>query len=185
MARNIFKRLLPDPEWVKAHPSLAAFGSLLHDPNLWHLNRRSVSLAFLIGLWVAFIPIPSQMLLSGLLAILLHANLPLSVLLVWVTNPLTMPVIFFLAYKVGAFLMDVRVESFRFELSWDWLMNDLLPLWQPFLLGCLVCGAIAGVFSSFVVNALWRAYVIHRWRKRRELRLARKTVAENPGKAPR
>lgn len=170
MAKKFLKKWLPDPEWVKAHPSLSFFGELLHDPNLWHLTRRSASVAFMIGLSIAFVPLPSQMILATLCAIAFRANLPLSVCLVWVTNPVTMPVVFYLAYKVGALLLGVRVESFNFELSWDWVMHDLLPLWQPLLLGCLVCGLFTGLLGSFLVNTLWRTYVIRRWRKRRKER---------------
>jgi uncharacterized protein (DUF2062 family) len=47
------------------------------------------------------------MLLAALAAVLLRCNLPLSVALVWLTNPLTVPAIFFIAYQVGALIIDV------------------------------------------------------------------------------
>ena len=81
------------------------------------MNRRSVSVACAIGLFCAFIPIPFQMILAAGLAIIVRCNLPIAVALVWITNPITMPPLFFLAYKMGAFLTDVHLGPFEFELS--------------------------------------------------------------------
>ena len=41
---------------------VAAFGRWLHHPNLWHLNRRSVSGAVAIGSFSGLVPGPLQML---------------------------------------------------------------------------------------------------------------------------
>ncbi|MBD2859069.1 DUF2062 domain-containing protein [Spongiibacter sp. KMU-158] len=175
MARKFFKRWLPAPEKMREHPSVRVFGSLLHDPNLWHLNRRSVTLAFFIGLFIAFVPIPTQMLLSALVAIMLRANLPLSVMLVWITNPVTMPAMFYFTYKIGALLLGLPHKTFVFELSWTWIHNELIELWQPFLLGCFVCGLFCGLLGASSIHVLWRVNVIRRWRKRQQERLARQT----------
>jgi hypothetical protein len=49
--RKYFRKYLPDPEKLRSSRMVAAFGRWLHHPNLWHLNRRSVSGAVAIGLF--------------------------------------------------------------------------------------------------------------------------------------
>lgn len=193
MARKLFKRFMPDPELIKNHRSLQMLGAWVHDPNLWHLNRYSASLAFFIGLFAAFIPIPAQMLLAGLLATWWRANLPISVALVWLTNPVTMPPVFYANYKVGGFLLGRapdadHVQTFRQwlggmndicgELGWlacvrpwsQWLLSGIEQLWTPFLapflVGSVVCGVVAGVLGASAVRILWRVQVTLRWRAR-------------------
>ena len=95
MAKKTIQRFLPDPNKIRHHKSLKIFGRLLQDANLWHLNRRSARGAFAVGLFFAFIPVPFQMVLAAAGAILFRVNLPISVALVWLTNPLTMPPIFY------------------------------------------------------------------------------------------
>lgn len=94
MPRKLIKRFMPDHEVIKRQKALKVFGNVLCNPNLWCLNRRSAAGAFAVGLFMAFVPLPSQMIMSAGLAVLLGVNLPLSVALVWVSNPITMPVLF-------------------------------------------------------------------------------------------
>ena len=101
--------------------SLSFLGDILHEPNLWHINRHSVARAFLVGIWFCFIPMPFQMLAAAFFAIWFNANLPLSVVLVWISNPVTMPPMFYFNYKIGAWALDRPVLSFDFELSWSWI----------------------------------------------------------------
>ena len=170
MARKLFKRWLPTPEKIREHPSVRVFGSLLHDPNLWHLNRRSVTVAFFLGLFIAFVPIPTQMLLAALAAIICRANLPISVMLVWITNPVTMPAIFYFTYKLGAMVMGIPPNSFHFELSWTWLAEEFTYLWRPLVLGCFLTGLLSGLVGAASIHVLWRVHVVRRWRKRQESR---------------
>ena len=39
---------MPDHKLIREHKHLRIFGSMLHDPNLFHLNRRSVAGAFAV-----------------------------------------------------------------------------------------------------------------------------------------
>jgi len=170
MPRKFFKKIVPDHHLIRNHKRLRVFGTLLHDPNLWHLNRRSVAGAFAIGLFTAFVPVPAQMVLAGAAAILARVNLPLSVALVWITNPLTMPPMFFGAYKLGAWLMGAQVQHFEFELSFAWLAGELGATWRPFLLGCLVAGALSGLVGYVTVRLLWRWHVVKAYQERRRRR---------------
>jgi len=51
MPKKFIKRFMPDHQQIRNHKTLnRVFGNLLHDPNLLHMNRRSVSGAFFVGL---------------------------------------------------------------------------------------------------------------------------------------
>jgi len=167
MPKKFLKRFMPDHDTIRNHKHLKIFGTLLHSPNLFHLNRRSVAGAFANGLFNAFVPVPFQMVLAAAGAIIFKVNLPLSIALVWITNPLTMPPIFYGSYKVGTWLMGTETGDFDFELSYEWLMNGLSAIWQPFLLGCFVCGAIASMTGYMIMRVYWRLHVVKAWRKRK------------------
>ena len=143
---------------------------MFQDPNLWHLNRHSASGAFGIGLFFAFWPVPFQMWLSAFAAIPLRVNLPLSVATVWLTNPLTMPPIFYGAYKVGAWVLGTDVREFEFQLSWEWLMGSVNTIGPAFLLGCMICSVVFGSLGYATMNFLWRRSVIKSWQARRAKR---------------
>ncbi len=167
MPRRIFKRYLPDARTIREHPSLRFLGELLHDPGLWHLNRRSVSGAFAVGLFCMWVPIPLQMLLAALLAIVFRVNLPLSSALVWITNPLTMAPMFYAAHRLGAWMLDHQPVPLRFELSIDWLGNRLEQIWQPFLLGCGVFAVLSALLGFVLVRVFWRYHLIRRLQEKR------------------
>jgi hypothetical protein len=164
---------MPDQDKIRKHPHLnKIFGKLLHDPNLLHLNRRSVSGAFFVGLFMAFMPLPTQMIFAAGVAIWLRVNLPLSVGLVWVTNPVTIPPIFYFAYKVGAWILNEPVKKLKFELTWEWIGAELVDKWEPFLLGCLVCGMVAGVSGYLLMRLVWRLFIVKQWLARKKQRCA-------------
>jgi len=79
MPKKFIKRFMPDHKLIRNHKTLnRVFGTLLHDPNLLHMNRRSVSGAFFVGLFLAFVPLPIQMILGVALSILLRINMPIT-----------------------------------------------------------------------------------------------------------
>ena len=174
MPKRFIKRYLPDHHKIRNHKHLRFFGQLLHDPNLWHLNRRSVSGAFSVGLFSAFVPVPFQMVLGAAGAILWRVNLPISVGLVWLTNPITMPPVFFFCYKLGTWILGTSLhEGITFELSFRWIMEELSTIWQPFLLGCVVMGALGAVLGNLLMRLLWRLHVLRYLQRRRARRVVK------------
>lgn len=176
--KKFFERFMPDPDFVREHKSLQILGSLIHSPQLWHLNRRSVARAFLVGIFCAFIPIPFQMVVAAIGAIIIGANLPISVGLVWLTNPVTMPIIFGTTLLLGFAIMGTPegISEFRFE--WDWLSENWLTWldanWTliigPLFLGSMLAGAVLCTLSYFGIRLYWRIHVGKQWQHRKNQR---------------
>lgn len=167
MPKKLLKKYSPDPQKIKEMKGLGVIGRWLHTPDLWHFHRASVSKAFLIGLFWMSIPLPSQMLASAISAILLRANLPLSVVLVWISNPLTIPPIFYFNYLVGTWVLGEDAKAnLGFEMSWGWILNTLGELWLPLYLGSVIVGIVLGILGYIGIRIFWRFNVIHKWRNR-------------------
>lgn len=169
MPKKLIKRWMPDHQTIKENKHLQIFGDLLHNPNLWHLNRRSISKAFAIGLFFAFIPVPFQMVLAAGTAIIVHANLPLSVALVWITNPLTMPAIFYACYVVGTWVLNTSSQPFSFEPTWEWVVESVSTIGPAFILGCGILAVTFGLLGYFCIQLLWRYNVANSWKKRNRI----------------
>ena len=167
MPRRIFKKYLPSSERVRQTRSLGVFATLLGEPGLWHLNRRSLSVAVFVGVFCALLPMPFQMLPALLLAVWLKCNLPLTIVIVWTTNPFTYVPVFYFTYRVGARLLDMPVAP-PDAVSFAWLLEQMLPLW----VGSLACGVTFGLLGMLATRLLWRLAVVRRWEQRRQLRRA-------------
>lgn len=133
---------------------------------MWHINRRSCSMAVAIGVFCAFIPVPFQMVIAAIIAIWMRANILIAVPTVWLSNPVTMPLMFYFCYLVGAEFLEVEPGRFDFQLSFEWLLNSLADIWQPFLLGCFVVGLVSAISSFILVRILWRMHLISRIKER-------------------
>jgi hypothetical protein len=163
MPRKIIQKYLPHLDSIKQHKNLQFLGEKLHQSNLWHFNRHSVSLAFAIGLFCAWIPTPGQMAIAGMAAWYFQANLPISVALVWLTNPLTMPPLFYFAYRVGLVFLDYPPPSTNFVFSLEGLLNGVGDIGGVFLYGCFVCGVICAVLGYCGIELFWRYQVVKQW----------------------
>ncbi len=157
---------MPNEEALKNHKHLGWLGKHLHEPNLWHLNRKSVSKAFMVGLFCAFLPIPFQMIVAAVLAVLVRSNLPISVGLVWITNPLTIPPIFYFAYLVGDFIIGQPGQTIEFEMTMEWLQESMSIIWWPLLFGSIICGTFFGILGYFGIQSFWAWHVGRTWKKR-------------------
>lgn len=170
MPKQLIKRWIPDRAKLRSYRSLRVFGERLHDPNLWHLNRRSVAGGLALGVFVAFIPLPVQMLLAAALSLWLRVNLPLAVAAVWITNPLTMPPVFYASYKIGHWILNSWPLNLILELSpSDHLLWKNLGMYAgPLLLGSLFLGIVLALLTYGAVRFAWRLNVISQIRRRKQ-----------------
>ena len=167
MPRKLIKKYLPHPVVIAENRFIKLLGPRLQNPGLWHINRKSFSCAIAAGVFFAFMPIPGQMLLVAITAIIFRFNILVAVSTVWISNPLTFAPMFYFCYRIGAAILDIHINGFSFELSLHWLMTGLMDIWQPFLLGCFVVAVVSAIFSYLLMQVLWRYHVWTRIKVRR------------------
>lgn len=182
MPRKFLRKFSPDPAKLKQYKYLQFLGDTLHLPYLWHLNRRNVAAAFGIGLFCMWLPIPFQSIIAALLAVVFRANLPLAVALVFITNPVTMLPMLYAAYELGAMITGHSGADFNFELSINWLVNGLILIWKPFVLGITVTAVVSSLLGYYGVHLLWRLHLLQRLKERRARRSSPKKPTEHDDK---
>ncbi|MFZ5806603.1 MAG: DUF2062 domain-containing protein [Verrucomicrobiota bacterium] len=137
------------------------FGNQLLDPKLWQLKRVPVARAWLIAVIAAASPfLGFHMVIAVLIALICRANVPVSMALVWINNPVTMLVYYPAAYWFGCQLLEHRHNS---SINWHVALFNLnvfrdvfFQIWQPLILGCTVIGFLFGVMGYALILLLWR-----------------------------
>ena len=170
MLKKSLRKWIPTPGKLRQHRSLKMFGSWMEETHLWQLSRTTTARAFAIGLYCAMLPVPGQMIISTALAIVFSANIPLSFSLIFITNPLTMPAIYFAAYKLGAWILGTEPLDVEFEASWTWFTQSLDEIWIPLLVGSQVMGLVCAVLGYWLIDTMWRNAIRRQWKARQKKR---------------
>jgi hypothetical protein len=182
MPRKFFKKYLPSHETVKDNRFIGLFGDWLHHPNLWHLNRRSVSGGVAIGLFSGLVPGPLQMITAALIAVPLRVNLPVALATTLYTNPFTIVPLYVVAYQIGTLITGTSAGtmvappdfSLRELPAWIAAMGEwTLSLGKPLALGLLVLASSLAALGYVAVQVGWRVYVVLAWRRRQHERARR------------
>ena len=177
MPRKYFRKYLPTHESVRSYKLIAKFGGFLHrHPNLWHLNRRSVSGGVAVGMLCGLIPGPLQMLGAALIAIPLGVNLPVALITTLYTNPLTIVPLYLFAYWLGSLVTgDGGKMAEPPEFAWTeigpWihaLADWSLALGKPLAIGLVLLAASLAALGWIAVQVAWRAWVVILRRARRD-----------------
>jgi len=182
MPRKFFRKYLPSHDAVRQNRHLARFGAFLHHPNLWHLNRGSVSGGVAIGLFSGLVPGPLQMLIAAILSLLMKVNLPVALATTLYTNPFTIGPLYLIAYQIGRLLVGGSGEASTPapEMDWShlgaWLGQFgqwMLSLGKPLAIGLVALALGLAVIGYCAVQLAWRAHVTIAWRRRARLRRRR------------
>jgi uncharacterized protein (DUF2062 family) len=181
MPRKFFRKYLPSHESIRQNRYLAYFGTLLLHPNLWHLNRRSVSGGVAAGMFAGLVPGSNfvQFPVAALLAVAFRVNLPVAVAVTLYTNPFTIVPLYVIAYWIGAlfFATDGTALGHAPEIDWSHLgasmqayFDWVLLLGKPLAVGLPVLAVGLAVAGYVLVQLAWRAHVILAWRRHRRRR---------------
>ena len=136
-------------------------------PMVWHLNRRSVAGGVAVGLFISWLPIPMQMLIAAVLAAVLRVHVPVSVVMVWFTNPLTLAPLLYAAWQSGSMILGKPVLSGPMQMSTHSFLAGIGDAWPTLLVGMLFCASVSAVIGFALTLVAWRYNAIRRWRQRR------------------
>jgi uncharacterized protein (DUF2062 family) len=140
------------------------------------MNRRSVPRGVALGLFVAVIIPFMHTVIAAILAIPLRANVAVAALFTLVVNPLTIPPLYYAAYRIGSWELHhdstlvnpAAAERFSSELSrmlfWIHQASGSIAV------GVLTIAVAAAVIGYFVSVFVWRSWSRSRWRQRRRPR---------------
>src|SRR3954470_1303831 len=166
------KRHIPTRETVHENRLLRPFARHLSDPALWRMTRRSVPRAVALGLFVGVIIPFLHTVIAAILAIPLRANVAISAAFTLLINPLTIPPLYYAAYRIGSWELHhdaslvnpAAAERFSSELSrfLFWIHEASGPI-AVGVLTIAVSAALIGYFGSAFV---WRSWLASRWRER-------------------
>ena len=163
-------RPLPRRSNVHRYPVLKWFSKTAYERSyLWSFKGSSMISALFWGIWIAMLPIVGiQMLVAFFVALIVRANLPLIVALQWISNPFTVPPIYFADYEVGLLILELfgidyaRNKLLTAEFDWSSLklddILDLIDTFPPMFVGGTIVGISLGVLVVFLYKGMAKLY---------------------------
>jgi len=169
-------RHIPTRDTIGEYRVLRPFAPHFSHPSLWRMSRRSVPRGVAVGLFVAVIIPFMHTVIAALLAIPTRANVAVAAVCTLVVNPLTIPPMYYAAYRIGSWelhhdspLLDQQAaERFSSELSrllfWVHHASGAIAL------GILTLAVLLSAFGYVVASLVWRFWSASRWERRRQVR---------------
>lgn len=166
-------RNLPTREQMEQSRWIRPFAGRVLRSELWRFTRRSVPRGVALGMLVGIIVPFAQILFASLLCLSVRANVPVAALTTFVTNPLTTPLIWVFAYKVGSWLLQVdamtviapvnsAMQHSQFDDMLQWLTGATLVTAFGLVIVAIVAAAVSYLLTSFG----WRWWIARKRRTR-------------------
>ncbi len=175
------RRNLPTRESMERNRMLRPVAHRVLAPELWRFTRRSVPRGVALGMVAGFLFPVAQIAIAAVFALPFRANVPVAALTTFITNPLTTPILWIMAYQIGAWLLRTDVPiltqpAAEAATGWlQWATQALHWLWDKgpaFGVGLIVMTAGASIVG-YALSALgWRLWIARKWRHRHDGRAA-------------
>lgn len=185
-ARNMPRREdMAKSRWIRP------FAGRVLRPELWRFTRRSVPRGVALGALVGIIFPFAQILFAALLALPIRANVPVAALTTFITNPLTTPFIWFLAYEIGSFILRVDAMTYGKPIGTAVHTTDVGNMMQWLTgaasitaFGLVVLGVVTAALLYLVTGFAWKWWIgeklLRRRRERNDQRLEA-SISDTPG----
>ena len=154
------RRQTPGKDDILAQPWLQPVRPYLSDDRLWALERQSVARGVAMGLFMGLLMPVAQILFAVAGAAVIRGHVPISAACTLVTNPFTVPPIYYAAYQLGDQLLPASLDFSAFTLeAHNWLavgINWAITHGAPLMTGLLVIAAVSAVLGYLTVHLCWR-----------------------------
>jgi uncharacterized protein (DUF2062 family) len=107
-----------------------------------------------VGLFWAFIPMPMQMLAVVATTPFIRFNVPIAIAMVWLSNPFTMPPMYYMEYLTGNFILG-REGLENIELTLNWFSEHWSDIVVPLYVGTAFYSIVVSALVYILINWLW------------------------------
>ncbi|WP_247714821.1 DUF2062 domain-containing protein [Qipengyuania mesophila] len=174
---------MPTREEMAQNKYLRPIAHRFLTPELWRFTRRSVPRGVALGIFAGFIIPVGQIFLAAFMALPARANVPLSALVTFITNPFTFPFWAVVANKLGAFILKIDLAATggaaQDEITsgrWAWFLDMFEGVGVTVLVtifGFIVLAVVGAAIGYLLAGVVWR-FVVARKRRRRLLAMERR-----------
>jgi len=148
MIRKVFKK-------KQSHSKIKDFIAKYKIPREYlAINRKSISRGVLIGLFWGFIPMPMQMLAVLSVTPFIKFNVPIAISMVWLSNPVTMPFMYYMEYQTGNLLLGYEGLE-NIELTLDWFSQNWEKIVVPLYTGTVPYSIGVSSLIYLIIHFLW------------------------------
>ena len=155
---------------------LRIFGKKTLNPVLWYVNRKSITRAVFVGTFFGLLPIPFHSVFIVMAVLLFEVNLPISLMLAWLSNPLTLVPILYIGFWFGSHIFQVHMINKEMLLGVlhqisHWITHfghghiDF-SLAKILMTGLVVEAFVFAVILYLSTEIFWRWMVIKNWKSR-------------------
>lgn len=125
----------------------------LHGVLQGDFDKHAVAGGFAVGVFFSFTPLVTfHMLLALLVAVLFRLSKGAAVAGAWVNNPYTMPFVFYGCFRLGEWILGIRIPPPNFEgMTVTTLLQAAVPYAAPLFLGTTLVGILASAIAYLVV----------------------------------
>jgi uncharacterized protein (DUF2062 family) len=118
------------------------------------VNRKSIARGIFVGLFWGFIPMPMQMLAVLATTPFIKFNVPVAISMVWLSNPITMPFMYYMEYQTGNWILG-RDGLDNIELTLSWFSENWDNILVPLYVGTIPYSVFVSALVYFIVDKLW------------------------------
>ena len=128
------------------------FGDYLFDHSLWIPTQEGIARGIALGLFCGLLPIYGfQMILTMALAIFFRANISVSLLCTFITNPISAPGILIIQYRFGKWVSLVSHLKLPVEPA---ISKSIFSHGIPLMVGSLLSAVLVALPTYFIVRTV-------------------------------
>jgi len=139
----------------------------------FNINRKMITRGVLVGLFWGFIPMPMQMLAVIATTPFIRFNVPIAIAMVWLSNPITMPPMYYMEYLTGNYILGKEGID-NIELTLNWFSTHMDDIFIPLYVGTAFYSIVVSGIIYVLLNWLWIRSVKEEKNEKREKRAKKK-----------